>query len=110
MDKEYSKSKFPNGLNDRTIAEDLKQFFDTKIGNIYSKINEETCKFADQEREFYSCPPTPSTSTKMSAFKTTEDSEQLEIIMSMPDKQCSLDPLPMFLLKFENYYLLSVTL
>ena len=95
LDKEYAKSKFPNGRDDTAIADNLKQFFDSKIKGIYSQINDEI-QSTDQGHELH---PHRTPSTRMASFEMIEDSELLQIIMSMPSKQCSLDPIPAFLLK-----------
>ena len=109
LDKEYSKSKLPNGTSDRAVAENLRQFFDSKIRNIYSEISEEKNKCTGQERDSHSFlingPATPG----MSSFEhMIEEMELLQIINSMPNKQCSLDPIPMFLLKSCAHELLPV--
>ena len=49
LNREYGKIKFPNGVDDTSIAENLKDFFDRKVKDIYAKIESDNnqCKDTD---------------------------------------------------------------
>ena len=92
LDKENCQSKLPSGQNDKEVADNLKQFFNSKVRDIYSKIEEENhqTSLASFQREG---------AMEMQSFHVIDDLELMKIIDSMPNKQCKLDPIPMFLFK-----------
>ena len=93
LDKEYCQSKLPSGQNDKEVADNLKQFFNSKVRDIYSKIEEENHQSSLPslfQREG---------AMEMQSFHVIDDLELMTIIDSMPNKQCKLDPIPMFLFK-----------
>ena len=93
LDKEYGTNKLPNGKSDSEIANGLKDFFHSKITNIYSDIK----KSADSS--------TPITAEEVVAnssasyFKIFTADEIAEIIGKMGVKSCESDPIPTWLLK-----------
>ena len=98
LDKEYGKNMFPNGENDESVANNLKDFFDSKVKKIYAGIEKENCENTNGAKDM---PYEPESASKASftSFDTMQPSELLDVIKSMPDKSCASDTIPMCLFK-----------
>ena len=98
LDKEYGKNVFPNGETDEAIADDLKNFFDTKVKKIYSGIDRECSKYNTEINHAPSLATGANTNT-FKSFGVLAQEDLAGIIRSMPDKSCALDAIPMWLFK-----------
>ncbi len=108
LDKEYGKNVLPNGETDEAVANNLKQFFDTKVKNIYSDIANENANITNTCTTSSNSSGKLSSESILSSFSVISKSELIEIIESMPDKSCSLDIIPMWLFKMCLPELISV--
>ena len=97
MDKEYGSSKMPNGT-DQEVADNLKEFFDSKVKTIYSQI--------ELEAKNITSPTVIDNATRhhdktplLSCFKEISEEELSSIINGLPDKSSSLDVIPLSLFK-----------
>lgn len=94
LDKEYGGKKFPNGESDFAVAENLMEFFDTKISKIYKTIEKNQCP-----RYKNAMPPQKEAETRLSEFTEISNTDLMELIKQMPNKSCSSDVIPTWLLK-----------
>ena len=92
-------SQLPSHSNPQRLAEDFRDFFDSKIKRIRRSINEELLKFAEDE-------PTSPVAERMnlrtpslSQLKPLSEEEVAEIIKKMSNKFSSLDHIPTWLFK-----------
>ena len=94
LDKQYSSNVFPNGPDDVVIAENLKDFFSEKVNNIYQEIKSDCVKYQETKSEDSNEP-----TTQFSLFNCLTENDVATILKNMPNKTCSLDPIPMWLMK-----------
>ena len=94
LDKEHGSRTIPNGESDEAVANNLKDFFDSKVKTIYKRIEEDTQLLP---------PPRPSTcptvTKQFSSFEPVSAEELSKLIRSLPNKSSKLDVLPMWLFK-----------
>ena len=98
LDKQYAKQTLPNGKDDAAIANDLKDFFETKVSKIYSDIEKQNIAIQKIIKPKVS-PTISGPDCSLETFNTLTSSELLGIIKSMPDKSCSSDAIPMWMFK-----------
>ena len=98
LDKEYGKNSFPNGENDESVANNLKDFFDSKVKKIYAGIEKENCEKTNVAEDTHS-EPENAAKASFTSFDTMQTSEIINIVKSMPDKSCASDTIPMWLFK-----------
>ena len=94
LDKEFGTSAVPNGSNDQEIAENMKDFFHEKVNKIYNEIGAANSGLKNH-RPFNTLKSTSNIST----FQQVTSNDVFEIVNSMPNKTCCLDPIPIWLLK-----------
>ena len=100
LDKQYGKEVFPSGNDDNEVAENLKSFFSEKISKIYNDIKGEKItvgNFTNEDKE--GSISLDNNSPTMTEFNCISEDELCAMIENMPNKSCSLDPFPMWLLK-----------
>ena len=102
LDKEYGTENLPNGVSNDEIANNLKDFFDSKVKNIYSGIIDALPDNSDQAKEelINAKDKLVDTQSSIVRFEEVYESEFLEIVHSMANKSCSIDIIPMWLFKF----------
>ncbi len=88
-------SPLPTGLTNEQLAEKFSQFFTEKIDKIRTSIDDQKAQLGE-EIEMDEVPGTEST---FSEFELLTEDEVKKIILSFPNKQCGLDPLPLSMLK-----------
>ena len=95
LDREYGSNKVPNG-EDQDVANRLKDFFHSKVKNIYSGITAE-----NDSLQFMNQPPqlNPAAKSSFCEFSEVSMSDLESIIRSMPNKSSSLDAIPLWLFK-----------
>ena len=85
----------PSGLTNQQLADKFSQFFTEKIDKIRTGIDDQMNDSADEvEQE-----EVPATKSTFSEFVLLSEEEVKKIILSFPNKQCGLDPLPLSMLK-----------
>ena len=99
LDKEYGKNTFPNGENDASVANNLKDFFDSKVKKIYAGIESENGKNANGAKGIPPDDQKNEPKGSFTSFGTMQSSQLADIIKAMPDKSCALDTIPMWLFK-----------
>ncbi len=88
-------SPMPTGLTNEQLAEKFSQFFTEKIDNIRTTIDDQKAQLGeDIEMDEVS-----STESTFSEFELVTEEQVEKIILSFPNKQCGLDPLPLSMLK-----------
>ena len=92
LDKQYGTNILPNGDSDISIANNLKDFFHSKVVKIYNEI--------DENSKHITVPTTVSKSeVKVSYFKLMTVDSVAQIINDMNTKSCESDPIPTWLFK-----------
>ena len=100
LDKEFSSTKFPNGESDSKVAEDLKNFFNQKVKDIYSIIeNERTQKTDSDDMTQVDAEELQSSSDNLDTFKMITREELYDVVDEMASKSCPVDLLPFQLFK-----------
>jgi hypothetical protein len=100
LDKEYGTNKLPNGVSDKETAENLQNFFNQKVKNIYSGIEKEL----KNTTSTFNSDMGPNSDTmcqdfELSKFHEIEIDELENIIRELPNKSSDLDVIPMWLFK-----------
>lgn len=97
LDKEYGTRKLPNGNSNYEIANDLKDFFHSKITSIYSGIE----KHAKDSTIKTSLNITKEAQNlkNIKFFKLLTQESVEDIIKDMGTKSCEIDPIPTWLFK-----------
>ena len=97
LDKEYGTIKLPNGNSNYEIANDLKDFFHSKITSIYSGIE----KHAKDSTIKTSLNITKEAQNlkNIKFFKLLTQESVEDIIKDMGTKSCEIDPIPTWLFK-----------
>ena len=89
--------QLPRCTDEQELAEQFKTFFDTKVNTIRQNIMSERSTLSHSNVQ--PPPEEPEANCELSCFDVwTEDSIK-DLVMAMPDKFCSLDPIPTWLLK-----------
>ena len=99
LDKQYGKNVFPNGDSDESIANNLKNYFHSKVNNIYSDIEADCHQYFGSNQGGLSNEDVSSTVQSMTCLSSLSQNDLIELIMSMPNKSCSMDAIPLWLLK-----------
>jgi len=95
-----SSSPLPNSLPPFSIAESFCSFFSGKIATLRLSLQSLLSKNspADTPSFIHDHPPSPPRSS-LSIFQPTSETEVSNLLHSLPNKQCELDPIPTSLLK-----------
>ena len=96
LDKEYGADKLPNGLNDQQVAENLKDFFESKVKDIYDNINGNILKIDKVSPPYV----VQSNNPRFTNFNNINENELIEIVYGMANKSCDLDIIPIWLFKY----------
>ena len=88
----------PNSSNCQKVAEDFKSFFAKKVNDIRNSINEENELASDQSSECTSDINKDNLNV-FEDFQIPSLEDIKDYIKALPNKFCSLDPIPTFLLK-----------
>ena len=95
MDKEYVKNSLPNNLPKHDVASTMKEFFYDKVHKIYSDIknqheilglSKEDINSNKSSKHSY-CP-------SFAKFNEVSESDLIQIVSSINEKNCLLDPIP----------------
>ena len=104
LDKEYGGEKLPNGESDLAVAESLKNFFHNKVEDIYESIVQSQSPMPSNSNTQQSI----NNNARMTEFVSISNADLSEVIKAMPNKSCSLDIIPTWLLKMCLPELISV--
>ena len=100
LDKEFSATKIPNGDSDQSVAEDLKNYFHSKVANIYSEIEKDQLTNSQQATVNAASEETSNQGEDhLKCFRPITRDELMDIINEMPSKSCSIDLLPFNIFK-----------
>ena len=94
MDRDLSKNMKPDCKPDEVLCEELKDFFNQKVQDIYSNLDHEKAKDTDSSKKSSSS----SVSHSWKNFQTITEKDLDEIIRDLNKKECEEDPIPVKLL------------
>jgi len=98
LDKQYGANVVPNGKDDKTVADNLKDFFVGKVDRIYKEISasQEICEEPTiTKSDSTSSSPKP----EFNKFSPISTTDLKEIIKELPNKSSALDAIPIFIFK-----------
>ena len=91
----FESSPLPTGLSNEQLAEKFSQFFTEKIDNNRTSIDDQKAQLGEE----IEMDEVPSTESTFSEFELLTEEQVEKIILSFPNKQCGLAPLPLSMLK-----------
>ena len=99
FDKQFGKKKLPKAASDLETAENFKELFSNKVANIYQEIElSHANKDYESEEELF--PKSSENNRSMAShFKLVLPNQLHQIIKSMANKTCWLDPIPTWIFK-----------
>ena len=93
--KQKGKKPLPEHTDEYELANNFKDFFHTKINKVHQSILEDLSSYDETTISFTPC----SNNLSFSTFSEFTDDQIVEIIKAMPNKFCSLDIFPPWLIK-----------
>ena len=92
--KKMEEPKYPSGINDKSIANNLSKFFNDKVEKIHADIKSENELYNLTNKRLPVCNNYMKKQCSLTSFKSLSKNEIAEIIKSMNHTTCILDPIP----------------
>ena len=97
LDKEFGSNKLPHRKSDAALAEDFKSYFNEKIKNIYSGIQQESLNTPSIDDTIYD--NHEPNRRMLTAFHSVSVEEILLLAKDLSNKSCDMDAMPIWLFK-----------